>query len=170
MQTNPNAHILSYIAQYLSKEPTFALMISGEWGAGKTFLVRSVFQGRSDILYVSLNGTAKTSEVIERLYLAAYPVFADKTMRALGSIARTVGGVFRLKSDLKFEDLFDLDRYKILVLDDIERSLLSPQEILGFINNFVEHDSKHVILIANENELENKPNYKQIREKVVGSL
>lgn len=143
-------------------------MISGDWGTGKTFLVRSVLRGRSDILYVSLNGTAKTAEVIERLYLAAYPVFADKTMKALGSIARTVGGAFRLKSELKVADLFDLDRHKILVFDDLERSLLSPEELMGFINNFVEHDSKHVILIANEKELENKSRYNQIREKVVG--
>ena len=48
------------------------------------------------------------------------------------------------------DDLLDLDSFKVIVFDDLERSLMRPEELLGFINNFVEHDTKHVILIANE--------------------
>jgi hypothetical protein len=168
MTSLPNEHILSYIQQFLAREPSFALMVSGEWGTGKTFLVKSFFRERTDYLYVSLNGTTKANEIVERLYFAAFPVLADKTMRALGSIARSVAGVFRVKSDLKMDDLLDLDKYRILIFDDLERTSMKPEEFLGFINNFVEHDSKHVILIANETELSKRENYNQIREKVVG--
>jgi hypothetical protein len=168
MSDRPNEHIVSYMKQFLCKEPSFALMISGDWGTGKTFLVKSFLSRRSDYLYVSVNGTTKAADIVERLYLAAFPVLADKTMRTLGSIARSVGGVFRVKSDLKMEDLLDLDKYNILIFDDLERSLMQPEELLGFINNFVEHDSKHVILLANESELSRHPSYERIREKVVG--
>ncbi len=143
-------------------------MISGEWGTGKTFLVKSHFQQHTDYLYVSLNGTTSAHDIVERLYLAAFPVLADKTIKALGSIARSIAGAFRLKSDLDMQSLLDLDKYRILIFDDLERSLMSPEELLGFINSFVEHDTKHVILIANEHELYKKPTYKNIREKVVG--
>lgn len=168
MYQNPNQHVVQYLDQFLAREANFALMISGEWGTGKTFLVNSHLGMRKDSLYVSLNGTAKVSDVIERLYLAAFPIFSDKTVKALGSIGRSIAGAFRIKTDLKVNDLFDIDKYNIIIFDDIERSLICPVELLGFINNFVEHDTKHVILIANEIELNKKLNYKEIREKVIG--
>jgi predicted ATPase len=44
MTSLPNEHILSYIEQFLAREPSFALMVSGEWGTGKTFLMKSFFR------------------------------------------------------------------------------------------------------------------------------
>lgn len=41
----------------------------------------------------------------------------------------------------------------ILIIDDLERCSLPIEEVLGFINDFVEHNKMKCILIANEDEL-----------------
>lgn len=168
MSVPVNQHINTYLDQFLSSPPDFAVLISGDWGSGKTYLVQRYLSQSRRHLYVSLNGTSKPSDITDRLYFAAFPVIADKTMRAFGSIARTIAGIFRVKSDLSAKDLLSIDSYDILVFDDLERSSISASELLGFINTFVEHDTKHVILIGNEVELDKKDGYKEIREKVIG--
>ena len=45
-----------------------------------------------------------------------------------------------------------LNKY-ILVIDDLERCSIPIEEILGFINDFVEHNNMKCILIANEEEI-----------------
>ena len=42
----------------------------------------------------------------------------------------------------------------VLIFDDLERSLISANELLGFINGFVEHQHLKTIVICNEQELE----------------
>lgn len=41
----------------------------------------------------------------------------------------------------------------VLIIDDLERCSLPIEEVLGFINDFVEHNKMKCILIANEDEL-----------------
>ncbi len=60
---------------------------------------------------------------------------------------------------------------KILIFDDLERCKIDINNILGYINSFVEHKESKVIIIANEEELENllgDSNYKSIKEKLIG--
>ena len=42
---------------------------------------------------------------------------------------------------------------KLIILDDIERSQIDIDLLLGFINGLVENDGAKVLLIANEREL-----------------
>ena len=53
------------------------------------------------------------------------------------------------------------------MFDDLERASLDINEILGYINNFVEHDNIKVIIIANENEIEDKLNEKNLELKML---
>lgn len=46
----------------------------------------------------------------------------------------------------------NLNKY-ILVFDDLERCCISMDEVLGFINDFVEHNNMKCIIIANEEEI-----------------
>ena len=57
---------------------------------------------------------------------------------------------------------------KILIFDDLERCSIDKVDLLGYINNFVEHQSYKVILIANEEELEKTEKYTLIKEKLIG--
>lgn len=168
MAPDINEHVRQYLDHYLCRKPKYAVMISGDWGSGKTHLVRDYFKGKGATLNVSANGVASTRDLIERLYLAAYPVLGDKTMRALGSITKSIAGAFRIKSDLKIEDLLELDKFSTLIIDDVERSKIPVDELFGFLNEFVEHDEKHLILIGNELEILENARYIRIKEKVIG--
>lgn len=45
---------------------------------------------------------------------------------------------------------------KVLCFDDLERANVDVIDILGYINNFVEHDHIKTIIICNEKELSTK--------------
>ena len=85
-------------------------------------------------------------------------------------------------------NIFDFSKY-IVCFDDLERCQIDVKEVLGFINNFVEHRYLKTIILANEPEItnskiedqskeRNKPEeedqlkedkvYYQIKEKVIG--
>lgn len=82
-------------------------------------------------------------------------------------------------SDLNPIDFVRKDTSKsILVFDDIERCAMPLNNILGYINSFVEHQELKVILIANAEELsaveeavgeEKKAVYGKIKEKLIGA-
>lgn len=63
------------------------------------------------------------------------------------------------KKDFKLESLINLDK-SVLCFDDLERCNLPVEDIMGYINNFVEHDMIKTVIIANENQIYN-PSLKQ---------
>lgn len=164
-----NHHIEEFILRYIGSEPEAAILVSGRWGSGKTYLVRKTVKKKThEFLHVSLAGVRSTDEIVKLLYAEAFPALENKSLKVMGSLAKSLAGVVRFKSELKSTDLFDLDRYEIMIFDDLERSELTTKEMLGFINRFVEHDKCRVILIGNEDELEKDPTFKNTKEKVVG--
>ena len=65
-------------------------------------------------------------------------------------------GTTTFSSDkVDFSKMFSIDD-KILCFDDLERANVDVIDILGYINNFVEHDGIKTILICNEKELATK--------------
>jgi hypothetical protein len=76
----------------------------------------------------------------------------------------------RFSADLNKIDLTEFVIAKLpnsLIFDDIERAGLSIKEVLGAVNGFVEHEGKHVVLLANEDNLWDEESLKE-KEKVVG--
>ena len=62
-------------------------------------------------------------------------------------------GSMNFNSDkVDFSKLFTVDD-KVLCFDDLERANIDVIDILGYINNFVEHDGIKTIIICNEEEL-----------------
>ncbi len=74
---------------------------------------------------------------------------------------------------INIEDYFDLEN-QLFIFDDLERCACPINEVMGYLNNFVEHQGAKVILIANEAEIcsgydeEEKVRYKKIKEKLIG--
>ena len=60
------------------------------------------------------------------------------------------------------------DLPSIIIFDDLERSKMTTAEFLGAINQFVEHQKKQVILIANEEEIKEDDDYERTKEKLIG--
>lgn len=84
-----------------------------------------------------------------------------------GDIVEMVSGA--IKDNTSLENTF-------LILDDVERCYCSPDEIMGALNDLVEHDKTKMLIVANEAEIGSynadndrcSERYKKIREKLIG--
>lgn len=162
-----------------------AILIDGAWGTGKTFFVKNKLikelqedeklkrknisnYTQKKIIYISLYGVASTVDITNEIYLKSINIEnKDSKIYSLS----TLGGKFL--SDLMKNKGFDISKYlddaknfidinnTILVFDDLERCKCNISDILGYINNFVEHRNMKVIIVVNEEELGNTSNEKQ---------
>lgn len=168
--------IISVIKEYLqSTDANYAIMIDGDWGTGKTyFFTHSIVPiiekfavkhvERKKYGYVSLYGLEKTEEISMELL---YQYFGrgkrnaikrfDKALEAVCEIIESILDGFKLLklNLLKFKKLlYSVDiKDWIICFDDFERSNLSVNQILGYINTLVEHNRCKVIILANEKEI-----------------
>ena len=124
------------------------------------------------ILYVSLYGIKETEEISRLLYLELRKVMADKMTTGrflkkhtpqiptwLGTTSKIVSDVIKDSKGIDIENIinkistgFSLKNC-IFIFDDLERTSCNVNDILGYINNFIEHDQVKVLLIANEAEI-----------------
>uniref|UniRef100_UPI0027B8F304 P-loop NTPase fold protein n=1 Tax=Rheinheimera sp. TaxID=1869214 RepID=UPI0027B8F304 len=201
-----NKHISDNIMHYLSLDmPEYALLISGEWGSGKThfiddFIKKYSFENEKSntgislekkFVKVSLFGMKKTESIDERIFQCLHPILGSKYAKITGGILKSA---FKIGIDLdwngdskkdgtvntdfkefKLSDFFSekstRNKEIIFVFDDVERTQIDPQEVLGYINQLVEESFFKVILIANEKKLiENDKDkiYSEFKEKVIG--
>lgn len=161
-----------------------AILIDGSWGTGKTFFVKNKLMKKLEayekskkdkncrekkIIYISLYGIDSTLDITNEIYLKSINV--DNKDTKIYSISK-LGGKFL--SDLMKNKGFDLTKYLndakslidisncILIFDDLERCKCNISDILGYINNFVEHRAMKVIIIVNEEELGDTSDAKNI--------
>lgn len=169
-----NGHIFEYLDYYvdLPHAPHYAVMVTGPWGIGKSFSIKrylNSLRGRGKkVAYVSLYGVKSTDDIAVSLLAALMPGQDNKLLKLSGQIGRALwrklpGGAGEAAVSWIPDSFCDL-----LVLDDLERALLSPVEVLGFVNSFIEHEDRRVAIVANEAEIQGKKDYIRVREKVIG--
>ncbi|WP_417813950.1 P-loop NTPase fold protein [Thalassospira alkalitolerans] len=182
-----NNHLSNYLDYYLSSDERSAVLIMGEWGSGKTHFIKNYLDGRDNAarkndplegqsyLYASLNGVSKVSAISDQFFAQLNPVLSSTAARLIGAAGSSVlqgysgvslfgGGLSRIS-----KELLSRTKNQILVFDDLERCELSAEEMMGYINHYIEHEKLKVILLAEEKKLSKKyPNYLEIKEKVVG--
>jgi hypothetical protein len=170
-----NKHISDYLTYYLNLKfsPHYAVMLTGKWGCGKTWLIKQ-FQEKCEaslkdkFLYISLYGANSCSEIDDEIFKQLHPKLSGEKAKLVGKILK---GPIRAKLGLDvnpadFNDTTD----KILVFDDLERCSLSMKQAMGYINSFVEHEGLKVIILTDEDKIKSsdQEDYKSIKEKVVG--
>lgn len=193
-----NNHVVQYLDYYcgLETEPKFAVLLKGEWGAGKTWFIKNYKKNldegeeKKKCFYISLYGITSFEEIQEELFLEQLPI---KIPKGLFKTAKSVGTALKsliLKPDsnlganpdvtatfsvppINLTEFLTSLKGSILIFDDLERCGIDIANILGFINNFVEHQGLKVIIIANEDKLsvdkDNEDNaYDSIKEKLIG--
>ena len=162
-------HFLNYYKK--TESPGYAVLVTGEWGTGKTFQVQQCFS-QSERWYVRLFGLASANEIHSAILSRIDPKLklARSVATTLGETSEKMGGLFavgRVLPDLTNNILRrELKPCRVLVLDDLERTSLKMKVLLGIINEYVEHRRFRVVLIGNEKELPKR--FKRIREKVIG--
>lgn len=164
--------ILNYIKR---KETSYAILLNGKWGNGKTFFWKNILKKKIEengkkTIYVSLYGVSNTEEIDKKIVLDRLR-FGKKIAKnkigggvtELGKVAFSVlkkydfTGVSNELENINYKDFFNYTN-TVLCFDDLERVNMSIEEVLGYINNFVEHDGIKVIIIGNEEEITEKLN------------
>lgn len=134
---------------------------------------------------MSLNGIAKTSLIDEAIFKSIHPILGSKGAKLTGQILKgalkatikvdldddgksdgsIAGGIpkIELPDYLKINDNF------ILVFDDLERCELKKEEVLGYINYFVEQDKIKTLIVSNEEEIKDNEEYIRKKEKLIGA-
>lgn len=185
-----NDHIATYLDYYcdLSHAPEFAVLLQGQWGSGKTWFIKKYCEKlkkkKQKYLYVSLYGMTSFSDIEYAFFQQLHPVLSSKGMAITGMILKGIlKGTLKIDLDSDNKDdgslnvqipeinppeyLKNADQ-NILIFDDLERCKIDLSNLLGYINYFVEHRGLKVILVAHENELLKNPDYKFIKEKLIG--
>lgn len=173
--------LIESICDYVKKPYTdYAVMLNGEWGSGKTYFWNNKLRSRLEAvkingknyktIYMSLYGINSLEEISKKIFIETNPMIS-KTLKKFvdtrqgnlipeyvktGLDMANLFGSMNFNSDkVDFSKLFAIDD-KILCFDDLERANVDVIDILGYINNFVEHDGIKTILICNEKELATK--------------
>lgn len=193
-----NKHISEFLQYYyeLEKPPEYAILLTGLWGSGKTWFIqnfiRQVENKPNEILYVSLYGVKSVKDIETEFFRLLHPVLSSKHMRLMGKLTK---GIIKTainfdfngdgKSDasltcgipdVNFYEKVDLVVGRLLVFDDLERCPIPIHDLMGYINQLVEHGKLKAILIANEQEIYpqasddnlSESNYHRIKEKLIG--
>ena len=188
-----NEHIEEYLDYYcnLDHSPEYAILLKGVWGSGKTWFIkkyREKLEKKKKVLYVSLYGITDFAEIDDIFFQQLHPVLSSKGMAIAGKILKGTlkttlkidlgddsNGNASVSSQIPDIDLPDYLKQTdgcILFFDDLERCKLSIENILGYINYFVEHDGLKTVIVANEDEIlqrqDEKKVYNRIKEKLMG--
>ena len=172
--------LVESILDYVRAEYTdYAIMINGEWGSGKTYFWNNKIRKKIDsmqlngkqytTIYMSLYGISNLEEISKKIFIETTQLM-DKNLRkymaangqtTIPEYAKTgidmanLFGIANNDDKVNYGEFFTTDD-KVLCFDDLERANVDVIDILGYINNFVEHDHIKTIIICNEKELSTK--------------
>ena len=172
--------LVESILDYIRSDYTdYAIMINGEWGSGKTYFwnhkIRKKIESmqingkKYTTIYMSLYGISNLEEISKKIFIETTQLMDKNLKKFMNSNSQTTipeyaktgldmanfFGVIQNGDKIDYKEFFSTDD-KILCFDDLERANVDVIDILGYINNFVEHDHIKTIIICNEKELSTK--------------
>ena len=172
--------LVESILDYIRSDYTdYAIMINGEWGSGKTYFWNHKIRNKIEAMqvngkkyttiYMSLYGISNLEEISKKIFIETTQLMDKNLKKFMGSKGEKVipeyaktgldmanfFGVTQNGDKIDYEEFFSTDD-KVLCFDDLERANVDVIDILGYINNFVEHDHIKTIIICNEKELSTK--------------
>ncbi len=172
--------LVESILDYIRSDYTdYAIMVNGEWGSGKTYFWNHKIRPKIEsmqlngkkytAIYMSLYGISNLEEISKKIFIETTQLM-DKNLKkfmdasgvaTIPEYAKTgldmanFFGVTQNGDRIDYGEFFSTDD-KVLCFDDLERANVDVIDILGYINNFVEHDHIKTIIICNEKELSTK--------------
>lgn len=151
-------------------EPVGALLLSGEWGCGKTYLIEHELKGAladtSIILRISLFGMTSPEEIHAAIRLKWVEEYCKN--KGIEKITKKLDQGKKLLAEIDFlpewlqglaktdiSVLFPIGKgvekkNVVLVFDDLERCRMSSVDVLGVINDYCENQHYHTIIVANQ--------------------
>lgn len=124
---------------------------------------------RYTTIYMSLYGISNLEEISKKIFIETTQLMDKNLRRFMDANGQTTipeyaktgidmanfFGVTQNGDRVDYGEFFSTDD-KVLCFDDLERANVDVIDILGYINNFVEHDHIKTIIICNEKELSTK--------------
>lgn len=162
------------------------MLLTGEWGCGKTYLIehdlKEALTDDAVVLRISLFGVSTPEEIhnaVKNAWIEAYYKVKD-----IAGIAEKVGEGKKFIAKLDFLPewirgiastnvtvFFPInkkieDKSVILVFDDLERCRMSSIDVLGIINDYCENQKYHTIIVANQEKIRSKQEPIQITAEI----
>ncbi len=172
--------LIESILDYVRADYTdYAIMINGEWGSGKTHFWNNKIRNKIESLqlngrkyttiYMSLYGISNLEDISKKIFIETTQLMDKNLKKYMDTHGQTTipeyaktgldmanfFGVTKNGEKIDYGEFFATNN-KILCFDDLERANVDVIDILGYINNFVEHDHIKTIIICNEKELSTK--------------
>lgn len=176
---------------YYIDTPTskYAVMVSGEWGCGKTYMLKNLYLPELDKkyrknnknnkkpIYVTLNGINDIAEVKNKIFieLSNYSILkkaspiVNLTSLAVEVISKETGGAIKKGYTELLNKMVEIKNI-VIFFDDLERCKIEITEILGFINDLVENYDAKVIIIADEDKINKNFTFENIEQKYLVAL
>lgn len=162
-----NEHIKNYIK---NDKTRMSIMLSAPWGTGKSFYAKNILcpylkDNKIDSAYISLYGLdsfedisksifveLKTKKLPKKSFVMTGAVVVAKTILKIGTSFHGINPSIDNKDLCKLYESINV-KNKLIIFDDFERSNISVDKLLGYINNLTENDGAKVLIITDENKL-----------------
>ena len=110
--TDANAGLKAALVDYVRLEhaPHYAVLVTGPWGIGKTYVVRRCLDEaklENGYYYVSLFGAETKSDIDAAIFKAVHPAMTGKAARVGGAVLKSVLKFGGVESDLSLEKILD---------------------------------------------------------------
>ena len=177
--------IIDIVKDYLIKESNNALLITGQWGVGKTYFfdnklseeIKGIsIKKNESVKYkpirISLSGVTSIDDIERRIVAELYPSLNKGTKIGKG-IFKFLLSLPKIKEyipEIPNSDVIDSETDNLIIcFDDLERrSKTFPiDSLIGYINNLTENNNLKTIIIANTNKIEDE-SFDEIKEKLIG--
>ena len=187
--------IIDIVKDYLTKENNNALLITGEWGVGKTYFFNNILNKEiqktstkedENIKYtpirISLFGVTSINDIEKRIILEIYPLLKNKVIKIGKGLLNVIlstpiakeltqqvpENIIKLANDYNTDIIKSRASSLVICFDDLERKshTFSISSLIGYINNLTENNNLKVIIIGNTDKI--KENFDEIKEKLIG--
>ena len=165
------------------QSPDYAVLITGCWGSGKTYFIRRYLGGNRKevkdwltdcekyvVVYVSLFGAKNREEMDKRVLETLHPKLNSKIVKAIPGAVSLIGKIVGTTTTNPLvtiagesiavfsENVLEAEKKDIkkvvVVFDDVERADMPLPELLGYLNEYVEHLHIPCILLADKDKWE----------------
>ncbi len=154
-------------------EPVGAVLLTGEWGCGKTYLIdnelKAALKDKARLIRISLFGITTIDGIhmaVKQAWISEYnrdkkwKTVAEKAQQGkeiagkLEFLPEWVRGIATTdwQSFIEIKNTIE-EKPVILVFDDLERCCLDTVDVLGAINDYCENQKFHTIIVANQDKM-----------------
>lgn len=181
----PMQRIINIVKDYLTRETNNALLITGEWGVGKTYFFNNILskeiekvstRENESVKYkpirVSLSGVTSIDDIERRIIAELYPSLNKEVKwgKAIFKLFLSIPKIKEYIPEIPNSDVIDSGTNNLVIcFDDLERiSKTFPiDSLIGYINNLTENNNLKTIIIANTDKIKDE-SFDEIKEKLIG--